>query len=192
VNDPTTDDDGLVADIAGVIGVDQPGLSDLREAVANAGRHLPERRTVRDDAVAGLNGALTSVPDGMASGLLAGVNPIYGLYACIAGPIAGGALSSTQLMIVATTSASALGAGQALLTIPETDRTDALFLMVVLVGLLQVIFGLFRLGRLTRFVSYSVMTGFVAGIAINDRGPIAIGRAAVGPEPAASVRRHPH
>src|SRR4051794_24295880 len=152
-------------DTTGLDEIDQPGLSEIREAVASAGRHLAGG-TIRGDAIAGLNGALASVPDEMASGLLAGVNPIYGLYACIAGPIAGGALSSTQLMVVATTSASALGAGQALATLPEADRASALFLMVVLMGALQIVFGILQLGRLTRFVSYSVMTGFVAGIAV--------------------------
>ncbi|MFL5754837.1 MAG: SulP family inorganic anion transporter [Chloroflexota bacterium] len=152
-------------DDTGLDEVDQPGLSEIREAVANAGRHLAGG-TIRGDAIAGLNGALASVPDGMASGLLAGVNPVYGLYACIAGPIAGGLVASTQLMIVATTSASALGAGEALAALPQDRRTSALFLMVVLVGVLQVVFGLLKLGRLTRFVSYSVMTGFVAGIAV--------------------------
>ena len=62
------DADGLAADIAGVVDLDQPGLSDLREAVANAGRHLPHGGTLRSDVIAGLNGALTSVRDGMASG----------------------------------------------------------------------------------------------------------------------------
>jgi hypothetical protein len=129
--------------------VDQPGLSELREAVANAGEQLRGHRTLRSDAIAGLNGALASVPDGMASGLLAGVNPIYGLYACIAGPIAGGLLSSTQLMVVATTSASALAAGQALAGVPDDQRPGALFFIVVLTGLVQIAFGVLRLGRLT-------------------------------------------
>ncbi len=61
--------------------VDQPGLSRVREAVANHVPHLPGRSTLRDDGLAGLNSAVASVPDGLASGLLAGVNPIYGLYA---------------------------------------------------------------------------------------------------------------
>ncbi len=146
--------------------VDQPGLSEVRAAVANARRTLAGRKTVRHDAVAGLNAALASVPDGMASGLLAGVNPIYGLYACIAGPIAGGLIASTERMTVATTSATALGAGQALSGVPADQRGGALFLLVVLMGLFQVAFGLLRLGRLTAFVSYSVMTGFVSGIAV--------------------------
>jgi hypothetical protein len=86
-------------------GIDQPGLSELREAVANHVRErLPGGRGLGRDAVAGLNSTLSSVPDGMASGLLAGVNPILGLYACIFGPIAGALFSSTQLMLVVTTS----------------------------------------------------------------------------------------
>jgi SulP family sulfate permease len=147
--------------------VDQPGLSELREAVATYARdHLPGRRTLGRDAVAGLNSALSSVPDGMASGLLVGVSPILGLYACVFGPIAGALLSSTQLMMVVTTSASALGAGQALGNLSGDERADALVALVLLIGASQVLFGLVGLGRLTRFVSFSVMTGFVAGIAV--------------------------
>lgn len=147
--------------------VDQPGLAEVREAVANhLEAQIPERKSIRQDGLAGLSSAITSVPDGLASGVLAGVNPIYGLHACMAGPIAGGIFGSTQLMVVVTTSASALAAGQALAGVPAEARTDALFLMVVLVGLFCVAFSLLRLGRLIRFVSFSVMTGFIIGIAV--------------------------
>ena len=147
--------------------VDQPGLSALRAAIASRARRLVlDRAPIRQDAIAGLNSALSSVPDGMASGLLAGVNPIHGLYACIAGPIAGGLLSSSQLMVISTTSAAALGAGQALAHLPFEQRAGALMLLVVMIGIFQLLFGLFGAARLTRFVSYSVMTGFVCGIAV--------------------------
>src|ERR1041384_4829909 len=89
--------------------VNQPGLRELREAVANhIARRLPSGVSLRQDGIAGLNSAVSSVPDGMASGILAGVNPIYGLYACMMGPIAGGFISSTRLMFAPTTSASPL------------------------------------------------------------------------------------
>ena len=147
--------------------VNQPGLRELREAVANhLARRLPSRASLREDGIAGLNSAVSSVPDGMASGILVGVNPIYGLYACMVGPIAGGIFSSTQLMIIATTSAASLSAGQALGGLQAEARDNALFLMVVLIGALQVLFGLLRAGQWTRFVSYSVMTGFIIGIAV--------------------------
>jgi len=147
--------------------VNQPGLRELREAVANhLRRGLPSRASLREDGIAGLNSAVSSVPDGMASGILVGVNPIYGLYACMVGPIAGGFLSSTRLMIIVTTSAASLSAGQALGNLRGDARDNALFLMVVLIGVLQVLLGLVGTGRLTRFVSYSVMTGFIIGIAV--------------------------
>ena len=147
--------------------VNQPGLRELREAVANhLEARLPSGASLRADGIAGLNSAVSSVPDGMASGILVGVNPIYGLYACMVGPIAGGIFSSTRLMIIATTSAASLSAGQALGGLQGEARDSALFLMVVLIGALQVLFGLMRTGQLTRFVSYSVMTGFIIGIAV--------------------------
>ncbi|HEU4594692.1 MAG TPA: SulP family inorganic anion transporter [Pyrinomonadaceae bacterium] len=147
--------------------VNQPGLRELREAVANhLRRRLPRPASLRDDGIAGLNSAVSSVPDGMASGILVGVNPIYGLYACMVGPITGGIFSSTRLMIIATTSAASLSAGQALGGLQAEARDSALFLMVVLIGALQILFGLLRTGQLTRFVSYSVMTGFIIGIAV--------------------------
>src|SRR5690348_10148780 len=145
---------------------DQPGLGQLRAAVANqAQQHLPDGSQLRRDGLAGLNVAISSVPDGMASGILAGVNPIYGLYAIIAGPLAGGIFSSTALMVTTTTSAASLAAGQALIGLPPEARASALFMMVTVIGVLQILFGLLHMGRLTRFVSYSVMTGFLIGIA---------------------------
>lgn len=120
----------------------------------------------RSDAIAGLINAVVSVPDGLASAALAGVNPVYGLYASIAGPIGGSLLVSTRLMQISTTSASALAAGQAISIYPEAQRSQAMFLLVVLTGIFLAIFGLLRLGRLVRFVSYSVMTGFLIGVAV--------------------------
>lgn len=120
----------------------------------------------RKDILAGLINAVVSVPDGLASAALAGVNPIYGLYASIAGPIAGSALVSAQLMQISTTSASALAAGQAIASYPEEQRAQALFLLVALAGVFLAVFGLLKLGRLVRFVSHAVMTGFLIGVAV--------------------------
>src|SRR4051812_7464180 len=122
--------------------------------------------TLRHDVVAGLINAVVSVPDGLASAALAGVNPVYGLYTSIAAPISGSLLVSAQLMQISTTSASALAARQAIANYPEAQRDQALFLLVALVGLFLVIFGFLRLGRLMRFVSHSVMTGFLIGVAV--------------------------
>jgi SulP family sulfate permease len=127
----------------------------------------PERSTLRGELLAGLPGAISSVPDGMAAAVLAGVNPVQGLYASFAGPVAGGLTSSTRLMVITTTSAAALAAGSALQGVPPDDRPAAIPLLVIMVGIVLVAAGLARLGRYTRFVSYSVMIGFLTGIAVN-------------------------
>lgn len=127
----------------------------------------PERRHLKADAAAGLPGAIASVPDGMAASVLAGVNPVYGLYASFAGPIAGGLTARTRLMVIAPTSAAALAAGSALSDMAPAERGEALFLITLLSGAFMLAAGLLRLGRYVRFVSHSVMIGFLTGVAVN-------------------------
>ena len=118
-------------------------------------------------ALAGLPGAIGSVPDGMAASVLAGVNPIHGLYASFAGPVAGGLSASTKLMLITTTSAAALAAGSAVENLSPEDRPAALFLLTLMAGAAMIAAGLLRLGRFTRFVSHSVMVGFLSGVSVN-------------------------
>lgn len=149
--------------------------SRVRQTARRAGRRLkqgtadvlPQKRHLRQDIIAGLPGAISSVPDGMASSVLAGVNPAHGLYASFVGPVAGGFMSSTRLMVVTTTSAAALAAGSALATYGEAERSDAMILLTLLAGGLMIVAALLRLSRYIRFVSYSVMLGFLSGVAIN-------------------------
>ena len=164
--------------------IDQPGLSWLRDAVANrTWRKLPGRRSLGCDALAGLSSAISNVPDGMANGVLVGVNPVFGLYATMLGPAVGGLCSSTQLMVITTTAAAPLSTAQALGGMRGDERVNALLLMVVLAGIFQIAFGLLRLGELIRFVSYSVTTGFLSGVSvllILNQLPVVTGYEAVG------------
>lgn len=127
----------------------------------------PDPGTLRQDAVAGVPGAIASVPDGMASAVLVGVNPVYGLYASMAGPIGGGLAVSTRLMVVTTTTAAALAAGSTLGSFSGADRPEALFVLSALAGVMMIVAGVLRWGRFTRFVSVSVLTGFLSGVAVN-------------------------
>ncbi len=164
--------------------IQQPGLSDLREVVANyLGRQLPRRVNFRQDVLAGLSLSISNVPDGMANGILVGVNPIFGLYASMLGPLTGGIFSSTQLMVITTTAAASLATGQSLGNLSGDARAGALALMVLLIGVFQIVFGLLQLGRLIRFVSYSVMTGFLTGVSallVLNQLPIITGYAPTG------------
>lgn len=128
---------------------------------------LPRRDTVKQDLVAGVPGAISSVPDGMAAGILAGVSPVHGLYASIFGPIGGGLTASSKMMVITTTSAAALAAGSAVAAVPAERRPQALFLLTVLAGALMIAAAIARLGRFTRFVPHSVMIGFLTGVAVN-------------------------
>jgi sulfate permease, SulP family len=143
----------------------------IRRLLTPAGRWLrsvrPERRYFRSDVLAGLPGAIGSVPDGMAAAVLVGVNPVQGLYASFAGPIAGGLSTSTRLMVITTTSAAALAAGSALQGVAPAQRPEAVVLLTLLAGVALAVAGILRLGRYTRFVSFSVMIGFLTGIAVN-------------------------
>jgi sulfate permease, SulP family len=144
------------------------GLRRFLAGMRSWGRSIkPDRKSFGTDALAGLPGAISSVPDGMASAVLVGVNPVHGLYASFAGPVAGGLTSSTRLMVITTTTAAALAAGSAVSGLDADQRPEALFLLTVLAGLVMVAAGLLRLGRYTRFVSHSVMTGFLTGVAVN-------------------------
>jgi sulfate permease, SulP family len=146
---------------------DQEPASSRRSATGAWRKLLPNRASLKQDIFGGLAGAIGSVPDGMASGVLAGVSPIHGLYASMVGPIAGGLFASTQLLVVTTTSAAAIAAGEALGGLSNEERFESLFLLTILIGAVQIAAGLLRLGSLTRFVSHSVMVGFLTGIAVN-------------------------
>ena len=151
--EPTTSADH---EAGSVLETDQPGLDAVRNAVHNRiWSRLSKEASVGRDAIAGLSGAISNVPDGMANGALLGVSPVHGLYGTMVGPAVGGAVSRTQLMIITTMAAASLSAAQALGNLQGEARLDGLFAMVILIGIFQLAAGLFRLGRLLRFVSYT-------------------------------------
>lgn len=160
-----------------------PGVAALREAVANQLGWLPRGKAFRQDVLAGLSSSISNVPDGMANGVLVGINPVYGLYANLFGPLVGGIFASTQRMMIATTAAASLATSQALASLPMQEREQGLVILVILIGVFQVVLGLLGLGKLVRFVSYSVMTGFLTGVSallILNQLPIITGYAAAG------------
>jgi SulP family sulfate permease len=102
-------------------------------------------------------------PDGIASAVLARMNPIHGLDAVSFGPVLGAVASGSVFVNVSTTAALAIGAREAL---HGHTTAAALVTLTMLIGLLQLVAGLLRLGRLTRFVSNAVATGFLTGLGV--------------------------
>ena len=124
------------------------------------------RATLRKDAVAGVILGVEAVPDGLAAGLLAGVNPLAGLYGYLFGMVGAAALTSSAFMAVQATSAMALVVSDAELDrLPDPGR--GLFTLAILTGIIMAIAGLLRGGRLISFVPTAVMTGFVTAIGVN-------------------------
>lgn len=124
------------------------------------------RKTLGKDAAAGLVLGIEAVPDGLAAGLLAGVNPLAGLYAYLFGMAGAAVFTSSAFMAVQATSAMALVVSDADLgSSPNPDR--ALFTLAILTGIVMIIAGLLRAGRLVSFVPTAVMTGFITAIGVN-------------------------
>ena len=128
-------------------------------------RKVP-RKTLVSDLISGLIMAMVSIPGGLANGLLAGVNPIYGLYSMIAGTTVAALFTSSVIMNVDSTGATALATLEALNGIPEGEQLAYLGVLSFLVGLFMLVFGLLKLGFLMRFISNAVMTGFLSGLGV--------------------------
>ncbi len=102
-------------------------------------------------------------PQAMGFALIAGVSPIYGLYAAIVSTIVGAFTSNSSLMTIGPTNALSIVVFSTLHTGNEPFSVERLFILTVLIGVFQLAFGILRLGDLTQFVSNAVMTGFIAG-----------------------------
>jgi len=136
------------------------------ELATMIGSLRPARADLKSDVVAGLTFAVVNVPQAMAHALLAAVNPVLGIYTLMVAVPVGAIFTSSVYMNVSTTSALSVAAGAALAEIPDVQRAAALAVLVLLVGVIQLLAGLFRLGFIVRFVSNAVMTGFLNGIAV--------------------------
>jgi SulP family sulfate permease len=122
--------------------------------------------TLKSDAVAGLVLGVESVPDGLSFGVLAAVNPLAGLYGYLYGLVGGALFSSTSVMAVQVTGAMAIIVADTDLSgHPNPERT--LFTLAVLAGVIMVVAGIMKAGRLLRFVPRAVMVGFISGVGVN-------------------------
>ncbi|WP_226530848.1 SulP family inorganic anion transporter [Metabacillus niabensis] len=117
---------------------------------------------IKGDVLAGIVVALALIPEAIAFSIIAGVDPMIGLYAsfCIAVTIA--FVGGRPGMISAATGATAL----LMTTLVADYGLQYLLAATILTGVIQIIMGILKLGRLMKFVPRSVMTGFVNALAI--------------------------
>ena len=117
---------------------------------------------IRGDVLAGLVVALALIPEAIAFSVIAGVDPKVGLYASFSIAVISSFAGGRPGMISAATAATAV----LMVTLVADHGLQYLLAATVLAGVLQVGAGVLRLGRLMRFVSRSVLTGFVNALAI--------------------------
>lgn len=117
--------------------------------------------------MAGVVLGVQSVPDGLATGLLAGVNPLAGLYGYMVGTLGGAITTSSAFMAVQGTGAMAMLIADVSELRGSADPTRALVTLTMLTGAAMVLAGLLRLGTILRFVSNAVMVGFINAVGVN-------------------------
>ncbi|MDC8832406.1 SulP family inorganic anion transporter [Alteromonas gilva] len=117
---------------------------------------------VKNDVLSGITVALALVPEAVAFAFVAGVEPMIGLYAAFMMGLITSAIGGRPGMISGATGAMAV----VMVALVAQHGVQYLFAAVVLAGLLQVMCGVFRLGKFIRLVPYPVMLGFVNGLAI--------------------------
>ncbi len=121
---------------------------------------------VRKDLAAGLTVAAIAVPQAMAYSLIAGIDPRFGLYSAVVVTAIASVFGSSSHLINGPTNAISLVVFSALAVVgPETRSAafQATFLLAAMVGLIQILIAVLKLGDLTRYISESVILGFMTG-----------------------------
>ncbi len=116
----------------------------------------------KDDLLSGLTVALALVPEAIAFAFVAGVNPLVGLYAAFMVGLITASIGGRPGMISGATGALAV----VMVDLVASHGVEYLFAAVVLMGLIQMLAGVLRLGKFIRIVPHPVMLGFVNGLAI--------------------------
>jgi SulP family sulfate permease len=118
------------------------------------------------DVMAGVTSAFSYIPQGMAYALVAGVSPIYGLYTGVFAPVIGGLLAGSSFIVITVTNELAMPTGGIVAAFGPESAARALFTLTFLIGVIQLALGLLKFGRVTRFISHCVTTGFIAGVGV--------------------------
>ncbi|CAK0748630.1 sulfate permease, SulP family [Gammaproteobacteria bacterium] len=130
---------------------------------------LVNRKNIKLDVMAGLTGALVALPQGVAFATIAGMPPQYGLYAGMVPAIVAALFGSSWHLVSGPTTAASIVLYSILVAHAEPGSAQYVTLaltLTFLVGVIQIVMGLARLGTLVNFISHSVVTGFTAGAAI--------------------------
>ncbi|HEV3298983.1 MAG TPA: SulP family inorganic anion transporter, partial [Planctomycetaceae bacterium] len=124
------------------------------------------RRSFALDAAAGVTVATVAVPQAMAYAQVAGLPPQYGLYTAIVMTAVGALFDSSKQLINGPTNAISIAVLSALVAFPNDDPVQLAIVLAFLVGAVQIVITLLRLGDLNRYISHAVIVGFTLGAAV--------------------------
>jgi len=128
-----------------------------------------KRTYLKDDLIAGVTVAILLIPQGMAYALIAGLPPIYGLYAALTPQIIYAILGTSRQLAVGPVAMDSLlvAAGLGALSIVSPDQyIQMAILLALLMGVIQFLLGIFRMGFIVEFISKPVISGFTSAAAI--------------------------
>jgi SulP family sulfate permease len=131
------------------------------------GRNLT-RESVRADTLAGLTGAAIVLPQGVAFAAIAGMPPEYGLYTSIVPAVIAALFGSSWHLVSGPTTAASIIMFASLSGMAAPGSAEYVAMAITLafmVGIMQLVMGVVRLGALVNFISHSVVVGFTAGAA---------------------------
>ncbi len=120
----------------------------------------------KSDVYSGLSVATLCIPQNMAYALIAGLNPIYGLYTSIISQIISTITGKSSYIIVGPTNLMAMAIASNLNYVQDDKYLEMVILLTFLVGIFQILAGIFKLGKLVRYVSHPVIVGLTSGAAI--------------------------
>ena len=131
--------------------------------------NFPNKYSFQDDLIAGITIGIVTIPQAMAFALLAGIPPIYGLYGSFLPLLVYGLLSSSNYLNVGPVSIISIFIFNVLSQNVEpftTEYINDLVILGVMVGLIQLLFGVFGLGKYLKYIPLSIISGFIQAAAI--------------------------
>lgn len=129
------------------------------------------KQTWKDDFIAGITGTIIVIPQAVAFAMIAGLPPVYGFYTAMISPIIAAIFGSSYHLISGptTTGSIVLFAVISKFITPESDLEAFISLAILLsfmTGVIKLLMGVAKMGKLVNFVSYSVVIGFSAGAGV--------------------------
>lgn len=119
---------------------------------------------LKGDVFGGITAAVIALPLALAFGVASGLGPVAGLYGAIVLGFLASLFGGTNTQISGPTGPMTVVIASAMIYF--SGDLDAIILVIFVAGLIQILFGLFKLGRFVKFIPYPVISGFMSGIGV--------------------------